>query len=544
MITQTRAAGIIEVYGMGNFSGMVLLATLLVLCVSCARAEVSTPAADYVVRIDSSKMIECRDADGGLVARGGDASDIIQQAIDKLPVSGGKVYISAGTYDVTKTIRATGKHGVHIEGAARGIVFTEVGGTLLKSSKDIDIIEVGNGSGITLSNFHIVGSGVGNGKAGILAVGGHIDVMTLQNIGVNSCGIGIYLSGRDGLVDATMMQCCDPQANRIGLKIERAHYVQIVGGQFTDCQEYGIVINSPDAGFYRTQGVKISMMSALRNGKAAVFIGKNTDDTTISGGCDLSASGESGIVISDEDGTGRRPNNILITGNHIYDNGVTGIDVKNADNVLINGNIISNHNHIAANPRQLYGIRLSQGTGTVLMANNIEYGNRKSALKDERKQAKHSAAKVLFDFNEPSLKGWKTTGDAWGVGDASKDKLSRLGKGRYFADSFANGDSKTGTITSPPFTIAGKTIIFLAGGWMGGGPWAADESQAKNKFYLKLAKTGEVLRTGYPIQHNVEFEPVKWDVSDLVGKEVVFEAIDGCADDGYAWIAFDHIVME
>lgn len=531
---------------MGN-SGMVLLLVMCVVWLGCARVEASAPSpvsSDFSIRLGAGQTVECRDADGQLVASGTDASDIIQQAIDKLPVNGGRIYISAGTYEITKTIHAESKHGVHIEGAGRGILFTEIGGTLLKCNKDIDVLQIGNASGITLNNFHITGSGAKNGKAGILAVSGHIDVMSLQNIGVNNCGIGIHLSGRDGLVDATMLQFCDPQLNGIGLKIERAHYVQIVGGQYTDCLDYGIVITSPDEGFFRTQGVKISSITAVRDGKAGVFIGKNTEDTSITGGSDLCGSEGSGVVISDEDGTGRRPKNILITGCQIYNNGVAGVDVKNADYVLINSNIISNHNHIATDPRQRYGIRLSKGTGTVVMANNIEYGNRECDLKDERKQAKQAIGKVLFDFNEPSLKGWKITGDAWGVGDASTDKFHRSGKSKYFADSLANGEAKTGTITSPPFTITGKTLTFLAGGWMGCGRIAADPSKAKNMFYLKMAKTGKILRTGYPVQDTVDLEPVKWDVSDLAGKEVVFEAVDGCSDDGYAWIAFDHVVIE
>ncbi len=126
-------------------------------------------AADLRVQKLSNGTIEAiHTYTGDIVASGDDASDVIQAAIDSLPVTGGKIYIGAGSYKLTRTIKIEDKHGVHLEGASRGIVFSQgQEGTVLRSNKAIDLIEIfGNKNkiaGVTVSDLHLIGSGKQNG---------------------------------------------------------------------------------------------------------------------------------------------------------------------------------------------------------------------------------------------------------------------------------------------------------------------------------------------------------------------------------------------
>jgi hypothetical protein len=149
-------------------------------------------AADYVISKADSGEVFARSAGGTAVAVGTDAATVIQAAIDRLPTTGGKVYIGAGSYELTRTLRIEDKHGVHLEGAARGILFSGGHeGTSLQSTKPIDLLHIHGKikmSGVTISNLHLVGSGKNNGKAGIL-VTGNSDLLTLHQVGANNCGI-------------------------------------------------------------------------------------------------------------------------------------------------------------------------------------------------------------------------------------------------------------------------------------------------------------------------------------------------------------------
>ena len=115
------------------------------------------------------------------------------------------------------------RHGVHLQGAARGI--RGGGGTVLRSDRAIDLLGIfGNrlkAAGVTVSDLHLVGSGKENGKAGIL-VRGATDLLSLHNVGANHCGTGFHLRGGGGdrgpVVDAAQIQFCDPQVNGVGLR--------------------------------------------------------------------------------------------------------------------------------------------------------------------------------------------------------------------------------------------------------------------------------------------------------------------------------------
>ena len=258
---------------------------------------------------------------GRVVAGGADASAVIQGAIDSLPAEGGRITIAAGTWDLTSTVTIEDRHGVHLQGAARGI--RGGGGTVLRSDRAIDLLDIfGNrikAAGVTVSDLHLVGSGKENGKAGIL-VRGATDLLSLHNVGANHCGTGFHLRGgggeRGAVVDAAQIQFCDPQVNGVGLKIERGHYVKVVGGEFSDCLDCGILLSSPESGYERNQGIRIVGVTGVRNGRAGIRIGRNTEDTTVTGGSDFGGTrGGSGVVVAGEGaaGTRRTPSSAAFT---------------------------------------------------------------------------------------------------------------------------------------------------------------------------------------------------------------------------------------
>lgn len=371
----------------------------VVLCWLLPSGEVSAfpVAADCVVyQHESGRICAVSGLAGTVIAQDADASTVIQQAIDSLPVTGGKVYISAGTYELTAPLRIKDKHGVHLEGAARGIVFSGgKEGTVLRSKLAINLIEIFGETikmaGITISNLHLIGSGKQNGKAGIWVRGGS-DLLSLHQVGANHCGIGFHFEGGHkrgaGVIDAPQIQFCDPQVNSIGLKIERSHYAKIVGGEFSDCDQYGIMISAPDSGHARTQGVKISGVTGVRNGKAGILIGQNTDCITVTGGSDFGGTKQgSGVVISDE-GTGHRPRNIIVSSVHTYNNRQAGILVDKAEHVIVSGCICSVHKHASVgNAGQQHGIHIKTGSKDVVLQGNITHGNAKQGILDDTGKA-------------------------------------------------------------------------------------------------------------------------------------------------------------
>ncbi|MCY3760041.1 MAG: right-handed parallel beta-helix repeat-containing protein [Gemmatimonadetes bacterium] len=347
----------------------------------------------YIHRNPAGEAAATSATGGRVVAGGADASAVIQQAVDSLPAEGGRITIAAGTWDLTSTVTVEDRHGVHLQGAARGI--RGGGGTVLRSDRAIDLLDIsGNrikAAGVTVSDLHLVGSGKENGRAGIL-VRGATDLLSLHNVGANHCGIGFHLRGGGGergpVVDAAQIQFCDPQVNGVGLKIERGHYVKVVGGEFSDCGDCGILLSSPESGYERNQGIRIVGVTGVRNGRAGIRVGRNTEDTTVTGGSDFGGTrGGSGVVV-DGEGGGRDPANTIVSGVHAYNNREAGILVRSAEQVVIQGCICSVHDHVKVDDAgQRYGIRVEAGARNVLVQGNLAYGNREQGVSDATGEA-------------------------------------------------------------------------------------------------------------------------------------------------------------
>ena len=141
---------------------------------------------------------------------------------------------------------------------------------------------------------------------------------------------------------------------------------------------------------------------------------------------------------------------------------------------------------------------------------------------------------IIADFESPRLAGWKATGRAFGKGPCDGRPTPSYPAsgfaGKLMISSYHEGDSSTGTLTSPKFIIRGKTITFLVGG--GGAP---------GKTCMNLIVGKKVVRTVTGHTSNT-LRRDGWDVSDLVGKTARLHMIDASTG-GWGHILIDHIVQ-
>ncbi|AMW13412.1 glycosyl hydrolase family 32 [Streptomyces qaidamensis] len=145
---------------------------------------------------------------------------------------------------------------------------------------------------------------------------------------------------------------------------------------------------------------------------------------------------------------------------------------------------------------------------------------------------------VLADFEGGTYGDWTKTGDAFGTAPAAgtlpgQQQVSGfLGDG--LANTFLNGDSTTGTLTSPEFTVDKKHINFLIGG--GNHPAGSADPTA-----VELLVDGRVVRsaTGKDAE---ALNWASWDVSDLAGKQARIRIVDDNTG-GWGHVNVDHIML-
>jgi beta-fructofuranosidase len=144
---------------------------------------------------------------------------------------------------------------------------------------------------------------------------------------------------------------------------------------------------------------------------------------------------------------------------------------------------------------------------------------------------------LISDFAGDTYGDWQVTGDAFGTGPArgtlpgQQSVTGYLGKG--LVNSFHHGDSSTGTLTSPSFTIERRYINFLIGG-----------GHHPDKTCINLLLDGHVVRTatgkattGSDDEH---LSWHTWDVAELKGKKVRIQIVDQHTG-GWGHINVDHI---
>ncbi|MFE2916802.1 glycoside hydrolase family 32 protein [Kitasatospora indigofera] len=132
------------------------------------------------------------------------------------------------------------------------------------------------------------------------------------------------------------------------------------------------------------------------------------------------------------------------------------------------------------------------------------------------------AGTVLADFEGSTYGAWATTGAAFGTGPAQgtlpgqQSVSGYLGKG--LVNSFLQGDSTTGTLTSPAFMVDKPYLNFLVGG--GNHPNSQASPTAVN-----LVVDGAVVRT-VTGKDNEALDPVQWDLRSVAGKQARIQIVD------------------
>ena len=141
---------------------------------------------------------------------------------------------------------------------------------------------------------------------------------------------------------------------------------------------------------------------------------------------------------------------------------------------------------------------------------------------------------LLADFEGKDYGDWEVSGEAFGTGPARgtlKDQHKVggfLGKG--LVNTFLDGDSPHGTLTSPPFTIQRKHINFL----LGGGNHAG-------RTCMNLVVDCEVAHSAAGI-NSERLTWHTWRVDELDGKDARLQIVDE-ESGGWGHINVDHIEM-
>ena len=119
----------------------------------------------------------------------------------------------------------------------------------------------------------------------------------------------------------------------------------------------------------------------------------------------------------------------------------------------------------------------------------------------------------------------------WGIGE--RDGANRP-RERYLS-SLVGGEARTGVIGSPPFKLSVDRVRFTIRGHDGQGG-------GRNLNFVALIdnKTGNVLRKT-PAPGNDALQDREWDVSDLKGRTVRFQLVDGNDDGAFAWLGVEKI---
>ncbi len=161
---------------------------------------------------------------------------------------------------------------------------------------------------------------------------------------------------------------------------------------------------------------------------------------------------------------------------------------------------------------------------------------RASAREKANNQKIPRDALLIADFEGETHGDWKTTGDAFGESPYSAKQRVSGHRGKQLIDTFLlnRSDKPTGTLTSPPFTIARSHLNFL----IGGGKHSA-------KTCVNLLIDGKTVQTAVgsatkDAQGRKIMEWVSWDLTKWKGKEAQLVIVDK-ASGGWGHIMVDHV---
>lgn|GEM_PF-2136626 len=144
-----------------------------------------------------------------------------------------------------------------------------------------------------------------------------------------------------------------------------------------------------------------------------------------------------------------------------------------------------------------------------------------------------------IDFESGAYWPGATTGTAFGGGPRSTGHGSLSGwEGNYWADSYAGGETATGTLQSGNFVLKADTFKFKAAGYDG-----PSGTSNQNYYYLKRASDNAVLFSAKPPQSDT-FATIEWNTSGYKNTEVYFQAVDNNNGSTFAWLAVDSIMHD
>ncbi|MFK4834540.1 glycoside hydrolase family 32 protein [Microbacterium sp. ZW T2_14] len=143
-------------------------------------------------------------------------------------------------------------------------------------------------------------------------------------------------------------------------------------------------------------------------------------------------------------------------------------------------------------------------------------------------------AKIIGDFEDTSWgEGWTATGNFAAAGPSSASLVGQVGA--QTADTFAGGgDSATGTITSPAFTIDRNFLHLLVGG--GDHPLGMEPATS-----VQLLVDGQPVRSATG-EDSAGLRPVEWDVREFAGRTAQIQLLDDATGE-WGHLMVDQIVL-
>ena len=118
-------------------------------------------------------------------------------------------------------------------------------------------------------------------------------------------------------------------------------------------------------------------------------------------------------------------------------------------------------------------------------------------------------------------------------------RTSADGVSATFRCSLLRGEQWRGQTRSEPFVLGTQFSFFLAGH----AGYPDTPAHTRNAVRLRDAGTDELLREAFPPRNDTAHE-VTWNTSDLAGRSVVVEIVDGDEGDAYAWLAVGRFSVE
>lgn len=161
----------------------------------------------------------------------------------------------------------------------------------------------------------------------------------------------------------------------------------------------------------------------------------------------------------------------------------------------------------------------------------------------------NGALSPLSHFETGRFGDWKAEG-SWTISKVPVGTpigSSSTGQTMICANTQPTGDAaqQKGTLTSPAFEVVDRVLSFNAIGIdMSAGSDLAG-ADGRNLFLLRDAASGKPLRWISPPGDPAHFRPTQWNVADLIGRTVVFQAVNNSTfSPPLGWMGLDNLAFQ